>query len=40
MGGFETRPLPQSCSPYYPQLFTKTTYAPDGSIVHIKQKYP
>lgn len=21
-------------------LYTKTTYAPDGSIVHIKQKYP
>ncbi len=20
--------------------YTKTTYAPDGSIVHIKQKYP
>jgi hypothetical protein len=21
-------------------LYTKTTYAPDGRIVHIKQKYP
>lgn len=21
-------------------FYTKTTYAPDGSIVHIKQKYP
>jgi hypothetical protein len=21
-------------------LYTKTTYAPNGSIVHIKQKYP
>ncbi|MEA5534805.1 hypothetical protein [Crocosphaera sp. XPORK-15E] len=42
------RNIPNSYATYEKQIdsegitlfYTKTTYAPDGSIVHIKQKYP
>lgn len=42
------RSIPGSFATYEKQIddrgitlsYTKTTYAPDGSIVHVKQKYP
>ena len=42
------RNIPGSFATYEKQIdttgttlnYTKTTYAPDGSIVHVKQKYP